>query len=251
MKLVERFIPFAFLLIILLAIESAILMGFIPEYLVPKPSSILNALWEDPVTFRDGFITTLWASLLGFCASVLIGGATAMFFSLVPFLRKSLLPFAVFFQTVPIVAIAPVLVIWFGFGIPTVVASSFICSVFPIIANTLLGLDSIDQDLLDLFKIYRANRIKVLLQLRLPNALPQIFTGFEIASGLAVIGAIVGEFVAGGGLGGIVDASRTQNRLDKVFAAVFLSAILGAIWIWAMKQTSNKVLKPFSKMEHK
>jgi len=141
-----------------------------------------------------------------------------------------LYPYAIFFQTVPIIAIAPLLVIWLGYGLPTVVASSFIVSVFPVIASSVTGLMSTEPILLDLFRLMDASRLQTLFKLRLPAALPQIFSGFRIAAGLAVIGAIVGEFIAGSGLGGLVDASRNQQRVDRVFAAVLLAAILGILF---------------------
>jgi NitT/TauT family transport system permease protein len=128
---------------------------------------------------------------------------------------------------VPIIAIAPLLVIWFGYGMRTVVASAFIVSIFPVIANTLSGILSTDPALRDLFRLYGASGRDTLFKLRFPAALPQIFTGLRIASGLAVIGAIVGEFIGGQGLGSVVDVARTQQRVDKVFAAVLLASVLG------------------------
>ena len=142
-------------------------------------------------------------------------------------IQRSFYPYAVFFQTVPIIAIAPLLVIWFGYGMKTVIASAFIVSIFPVIANTLTGLLSTDPALRDLFRLYGASTGVTLVKLRFPAALPQILTGLRVASGLAVIGAIVGEFIGGQGLGSVVDIARTQQRVDKVFAAVLLASVLG------------------------
>ena len=163
--------------------------------------------------------------------------------SLSPMLRRAFLPYATFFQTVPIVALAPVLVIWFGFGRPTVIASAFIVSIFPIIANSILGIESTIPRLEDLFRLKRASRFATLWKLQLPSAVPAIFAGLRIASGLAVIGAIVGEFIAGGGLGEVVDAARTQQRLDKVFAAVLLSSCLGLILVILIDLASRLTLR--------
>lgn len=134
------------------------------------------------------------------------------------------------FQTVPIIAIAPLLVIWLGYGMPTVIAAAFIVSVFPIIANTVSGLLSTDRSLVQLFQMFGASRIQTLVQLRIPSAFPQILTGIKISSGLAVIGAIVGEFISGNGLGGVVDAAKNQQRIDRVFAAVLLASLLGILF---------------------
>ena len=128
----------------------------------------------------------------------------------------------------PRIAVAPLLVIWFGFGLQTVIASAFVASGrLPVIANTLTGILSTDPPLRDLFRLYGASPLVTLLKLRLPAALPQVFTGLRVSAGLAVIGAIVGEFIAGGGLGSVVDIARTQQRIDKVFAAVLLASLLG------------------------
>jgi NitT/TauT family transport system permease protein len=159
--------------------------------------------------------------------STLAGIAVAVGLSSSKTIQNAFYPYAVFFQTVPIIAIAPLLVIWFGYGMRTVIASAFVVSIFPVIANTLSGILSTDPALLDLFRLYGASGRDTLFKLRFPAALPQIFTGLRIASGLAVIGAIVGEFIGGQGLGSVVDVARTQQRVDKVFAAVLLASVLG------------------------
>jgi NitT/TauT family transport system permease protein len=133
---------------------------------------------------------------------------------------------------VPIVAIAPLLVLWFGPGLRAVSVSAFIVSVFPIIANTLAGLRSVDPRATDLFRLYGASLTDTVLKLRLPTAIPSMMTGYKVASGLSVIGAIVGEFVAGfsegnAGLGITVLSSYRQLRTDLLFAAVLLASLLG------------------------
>jgi len=152
---------------------------------------------------------------------------------------------------VPIISIAPLLVIWFGFGQPTVIASAAIVSVFPIIASTLLGLKSTEPALIDLFTLYSASARQMLLMLKIPFALPQIFSGLRIASGLAVVGAIVGEFIGGGGLGSVVDSARTQQRIDRVFAAVLISALLGAVLVGAVNLISALTLGSWHISERK
>jgi NitT/TauT family transport system permease protein len=143
------------------------------------------------------------------------------------------------------------LVIWFGFGQPTVIASAAIVSVFPIIASTLLGLKSTEPALLDLFKLYAASNRQTLWMLKIPFALPQIFSGLRIASGLAVVGAIVGEFIGGGGLGSVVDAARTQQRVDRVFAAVLISSLLGIVLVAAVNIISSLSLGSWHSSERK
>jgi NitT/TauT family transport system permease protein len=134
------------------------------------------------------------------------------------------------------------LVIWFGFGSPTVRVSAFIVSFFPILANSLLGLGQSDEGLRELFKSLGANQKQSLFYLQIPASLPHVFSGLQIAAGLAVIGAIVGEFVAGGGLGGLIDSARTQQRVDVVFAALFLSSLLGVLFIAIIKGLMKALL---------
>jgi NitT/TauT family transport system permease protein len=172
--------------------------------------------------------------LAGLLLSFVAGTFFAIALSSSELARRAFYPYAVFFQTVPIISIAPLLVIWFGFGRPTVIASAAIVSVFPIIASTLLGLKSTEPALLDLFKLYAASNRQTLWMLKIPFALPQIFSGLRIASGLAVVGAIVGEFIGGGGLGSVVDSARTQQRIDRVFAAVLISSLLGVVLVGAV-----------------
>jgi len=226
--------PLGFLIFVVLLFEAFLRFDHVPEYLVPRPSSVLKVFIEDTNELARAFYETSMAAGFGFVLSFVVGTMTAIVLSISPLIRRAILPYAIFFQTVPVIAIAPLLVIWFGFGMPTVIASAFIVSIFPIIASTLLGLQSTDPALIELFRLYSASPAKLLLKLKVPFALPQIFSGLRIAAGLAVIGAIVGEFIAGGGLGAVVDVARTQQRTDKVFAAVLLSAALGLIFVSAV-----------------
>jgi NitT/TauT family transport system permease protein len=165
-------------------------------------------------------------------------------------IERGLYPYALFLQTVPIVAIAPLLVLWFGPGLRAVSVSAFIVSVFPVIANTLSGMRSVDPRLRDLFRLYGARRVDSVFKLELPFALPSIATGLRVASGLSVIGAIVGEFVAGfseghAGLGITVLAAYRQLRTDLLFAAVALASLLGLGLFAAVNFGSSLVLRKF------
>lgn len=228
MKLMQNVVPPLIpISILIVAAEILVRSGVIPSFLVPAPSEVWQALIENKTELSQAAFSTASAALIGLALSFVFGASIAIVLSLSGFARKAFYPYAVFFQTVPIIAVAPILVIWFGFGQPTVIASAFIVSIFPIIASTLLGLQSTDPALVDLFRLYSASPFSIMLRLRLPFALPQIFAGLRIAAGLAVIGAIVGEFIAGGGLGAVVDAARTLQRIDQVFAAVLVSSLIG------------------------
>jgi NitT/TauT family transport system permease protein len=226
--------PLLPLILSLCAAETVVRIGWLPSYLVPAPSEVIHSLLDDRVELALAAWATLSSALAGLSLSFVVGTFFAIALSSSELARRAFYPYAVFFQTVPIIAIAPLLVIWFGFGQPTVIASAAIVSVFPIIASTLLGLKSTEPALLDLFKLYAASDRQTLWMLKIPFALPQIFSGLRIASGLAVVGAIVGEFIGGGGLGSVVDAARTQQRIDRVFAAVLISSVLGVVLVGAV-----------------
>jgi NitT/TauT family transport system permease protein len=220
--------PAVTFVVVLLVLEFSTKLFGIPRFLLPPPTTVLRTLLKDRVELGGAFLQTGLSAGVGFGISAAVGFTAAVLLSSAGWIQRALYPYAVFFQTVPVIAIAPLLVIWLGYGTPTVVASASIVSVFPVIANTLSGLLATEPALLDLFRLYGAGRWATLTKLRIPSAVPTILTGLEIAAGLAVIGAIVGEFIAGTGLGSVIDSARTQQRTDKVFAAVFLASLLGA-----------------------
>ena len=209
-----------------LAAEALVRWSGVAPYLLPRPSTVARTLINDAPELLGELWSTTKASLIGFALSAAAGLLIAIVLSSADWVHRAFYPYAVFFQTVPIIAIAPLLVIWFDFD-AAVVASAFIVSIFPMIANTLSGLLSTDPALCDLFRLYGGGRVATMLKLRLPAALPNIMTGLRISGGLAVIGAVVGEFITGRGLGSVVDIALAQQRADKVFAAVLLASLLG------------------------
>jgi NitT/TauT family transport system permease protein len=237
--------PLVPLVVVTAALEAVARFGLVPTFLLPAPSQIAASAWSDRVELLEGFASTGLSATIGFGLAVAIGAAVAMGLATFAWARRALYPYAVFFQTVPVVSVAPLLVVWFGFGRPTVVASAFLVAIFPIIASTLVGLRSTERGLVELFRVLAARERDVLWKLRLPAALPYFFGGLRIAAGLAVIGAIVGEFIAGGGLGGIVDVARTQQRVDKVFAAVALSSGLGLVLVGLIGRVADVCLRPW------
>lgn len=240
----KRILPPLIPMLLAIAIsEVAVRQGWIASYLVPTPSAVLMAMINSRVELWQAFLKTSSGALLGFALSTTLGVAIAVLLSSSRRIQRAFYPYAVFFQTVPIIAIAPLLVIWFGYGMKTVVASAFVVSIFPVIANTLTGILSTDPALRDMFRLYGASKRTTLFKLSLPAALPQILTGLRVASGLAVIGAIVGEFIGGEGLGSVVDVARTQQRVDKVFAAVLLASVLGLALFGLINLISNHTLR--------
>ena len=225
--------PPAVVVLILLSLwHLAVVLFSIPEFLLPTPWSVLQKMYEQWPRLIAATGRTATATLVGFGLSAVIGIVSGSILSLVPLARRGVYPLTLLLQMVPLVAIAPMLVIWFGYGLPSVIAAACIVSVFPVIAGTLDGLQSVDAGLAEMFKIHGAGRIRTWWSLGLPWSLPSVFTGLRIAAGLAVIGAIVGEFVGAFGgdrapLGAIITSALKQNQTSTVFAAVALAAMLG------------------------
>jgi NitT/TauT family transport system permease protein len=249
MPALRRALPPLLALVTLLALWEGLTRALaVPLYLLPPPSAVIHAAMADRSDLAVAALTTAEAALAGFGLSASIGALTAVILGSSRTLEKAFYPYTVFLQTVPIVAIAPLLAVWFGPGFRAVSVASFIVSVFPVIANTLTGFRSVEHPLRDLFRLYGASRRDTLFKLELPAALPHIVTGLKVASGLSVIGAIVGEFVAGyaeqgAGLGIKVLSSYRQLRTDLLFAAVLLASILGLGLFGAVSFVGSKLLR--------
>jgi len=231
--------------------EFLVKIKWISAFVLPEPSQILNSLIQDKEELWSALGSTAFSVLVSFALSVVVGMSTAILVFTSETVLFAFYPYTIFFQTVPIIAIAPLLVIWFGYGIPAVIASAFIVSVFPVIASTLTGLLSADPALRDLFRLYQASRLQSLIKLYIPSSLPFLMNGIRISGGLAVIGAIVGEFLGGVGIGSIIDVARAQQRIDKVFAAVLLASGLGLLLIKTIDLVSYLLLKNWHPSEAK
>ena len=239
--------PLLVLVLFIALAEAIIVLRGTPRYLLPRPSQVGRAIITD---WRD-LLASLWitarVTLIGFGASVIAGIVLALVFSSSRLVERAFYPYTIFFQTVPIVAIAPMLLVWCDAGPRPVAICAFIVSVFPVIANALAGLLSTDPALRDLFRLYGAGKLATLWKLKLPSALPNIFTGMRIAAGLAVIGTVVGEFVAGSldeqGLGIVITESIKVSRTDKVFAAILAASLLGLLMLLAVNLASWLTLR--------
>ncbi len=219
--------------LLLLALWQALVAAFgVSPFILPSPARIATALWQDRGQLLHGALLTAQATLLGFLLAATVGIVTGSLLSVSRRVERAIYPLTLLFQMVPLVAIAPVLVIWLDNGAPAVIAASAIVAVFPVIANTLAGLRSADPLLEELFDLYRASAWQRWTRLRVPSAIPSVLTGLRVAAGLATIGAVVGEFVAGfssdaAPLGMVITASQREFRTDRVFAAVLLASLIG------------------------
>lgn len=197
----------------------------LPNYLAPRPLEFLIAFGEP--TLKHAATETLIASCLGIALSSVAGFSLAAMIHQCNALYRWVYPIAIFFQVVPIIAIAPLLIIWFGYGLPSVIVSSWIVGFFPVLVNSFSGFRNIPEEHYFLFHLHGASRWDIFWKLELPSALPSLMNGVRIAAGACVIGAIVGEFMSGGGLGGIISASRQEMNLGLSYAAILCSTLLG------------------------
>jgi NitT/TauT family transport system permease protein len=209
----------------------------VPRFLLPAPTDVVEAWIENRQSLIGSLISTFVSALIGFGAAIVVGMSIALLMSQSRLIERSIFPYAVLLQTIPIVAVAPLIVIWVGAGMPAVVVIAFLISLFPIITNTAAGLTSTDHNLVAMFELYNASWWQRTVKLKFPAALPYIMTGLRISSGLAVIGAIVGEFIAGiggmrGGIGYVITQAAAQLKMPYLFAAALTSSLLGiAIFI--------------------
>lgn len=228
-----RWLPPLIALVVGLSVWQAVVVLLkIPRILLPPPTAVATAAWQNAQSLVTATGVTAAAALTGFALSLVMGTIVAMLFSQSRWIRNSLFPYAIFLQTVPIVAIAPLVVIWLGEGFAAVVVIAWIVSLFPIITNGTAGMLRVPTTQRELFQLCKATRWQTLRQLQLPAALPNLVTGARIASGLSVLGAIVGEYFAGAGadragLGYLIFAAKDQFALDTLFAAVLLCTLLG------------------------
>jgi NitT/TauT family transport system permease protein len=236
--------PLAVAIILLVGWEWAVRYFEVPAFLVPSPSLTLATLVNDWALLGNALFNTLKITLLAFFFATVIGVAIAFAFVQNKAIETALFPYAVLLQVTPVVAIAPLIIIWVKDPTISLVICATIVALFPIIANTTLGLRSVNSGLLSYFKLNRASRWKTLLRLRIPSALPYFFAGLRISSGLALIGAVVAEFVAGtGGTGtGLayqILQSGYQLNIPRMFASLLLIAVTGvglfALMSWVSK----------------
>jgi NitT/TauT family transport system permease protein len=245
----EVLAPIAVGLLLLTLWEGGVRFFNLPPYLLPGPLLVGQALVQEWPQLFPSLLITLKITVVAFIAATVSGLLIAVLFTQSKWVERSFFPYAVILQTTPIVAIAPLIIIWFKNNtFAALVVCAWIVALFPIISNTTLGLNSADPDLTDLFRLYGANRWQTLWHLRLPNALPYFLGGLRISGGLALIGAVVAEFVAGtggrqSGLAYQILMSSYNLQIPRMFAALALIALLGVLIFVGLTVVSDRLLR--------
>jgi len=220
--------------------------GFdVPKIVLPPPSLVAKRLWQELIdpTFYPHLGTTLAELLLGFGIGLVCGLALGVAVALVPVVHRLIYPYIVAFQTLPKVAIAPLFVIWFGYGMTSKVVTTALVAFFPMLVNVITGFQSVDTDQVDMMRAFHATDWQIFRKLRLPSALPLIFAGTEIAVVFSVIGAVVGEFVgAQKGLGYLITVWNFKLDIAGVFAILLVLGAVGMIFHAVIVWLSNRVV---------
>jgi NitT/TauT family transport system permease protein len=246
-KLLRIILPVVILAATVAVWEAFVRLRGIPPYILPAPSLVLQTLIQDWAVLFASLLTTLLTTLEGFAAAAVGGIALALLFSRSKWLEYSLLPYAVILQVTPVIAIAPLLLIYLPQH-AAVVACAWIVAFFPVLANTTLGLKSVDRNLTGLFQLYGASRTQTLRYLKLPSALPYILGGLRIAGGLSLIGAVVAEIAAGSagagsGLAYRIAESGYRLNIPRMFAALLLLSVAGIVIYMVLSLVSYLVLR--------
>jgi len=227
--------PILLIVILLVLWDLAIRAFRIPPYLIPAPEAVVKQLYlEWPKLWREALVTT-YATLGGFALSIAFGIPMALLIAYSRTIESFVYPLLVFSQSVPKIAIAPLFVVWFGFGMFPKVLSAFLLGFFPVVVSAVQGFKSVEPDMLDLARAMEASRLQIFRMVSFPHALPAIFAGLKVSITLAVVGAVVGEFVgSNSGIGFVLQRSIGNFELPTMFAALVVLALIGVMLFWVL-----------------
>ena len=227
----RQYAPTVILFLVLLATwQAAASFSGIREYLLPSPISVWNALWTGEISWSQHLWVTTWEIIGAFLMAAGVGVALGVAIAWSPLLANALVPFLVFVNTLPKVAVAPLFLIWMGYGIFPNMLMGALIGFFPVVINTAVGLSQVEADMLDLGRVFNAPKWKIFLKIRIPNALPYILSALKITATAAVVGAIVGEFVASQrGLGFVIVTTQSSMNTSVAFASLIWISIVGLV----------------------
>lgn len=226
----NNLVSISFILILIMFWELSIIIWKIPNYILPAPTVIIKTLFATYSIMHPHIIATLKEAFLGFLLAVIFSFITAFIMDSIPLVKKALYPVIITSQTIPIISVAPLIIIWFGYGVlPKIFIALLVCF-FPILISLLDGLASTDDELINLLKSMGANKIFIIRNVKLPSALPYLFSGLKISASYSIMGAIIGEWVgAKEGLGYFMILSQKSFYVDRVFSAIVIITILSLL----------------------
>ncbi|WP_419959914.1 ABC transporter permease [Psychrobacillus sp. BM2] len=241
-RLQNNLYPLLTIVFVLVAWQMTVVIWNIPNYILPAPTNVVSALTSDLPTILDHTKITVIESFLGFILAILLAFLLSVLMDSFTIVKKSLYPLLIISQTVPTIAIAPIIMIWFGFGIlPKVLIIVLVCF-FPIAVSLIDGFQKVDQDFINLFKTMKANKMQVLFHLKLPSAMVNFFSGLKIAATYMIMTAVISEWMGGlKGIGVYMVRAKSAYELDKMFASIFVIVILSIIVIYLIDLCAKKV----------
>ena len=244
--------PFV-ILVFFLVWQLCVTIFNIREFILPSPLSALEHLLlpqpDANYNWSVHISATIYTVLISFAATGMIGIAIAITMAWSKLINDMMLPLFIFINSLPIIAIAPIILLWFGYGIFTNVLIAFLVSFFPVVINSATGLNEVEEELLDLVRYLHASKWQVFAKIQFPNSLPYIFTGLKICSTMCVVGALVGEFIASDkGLGYIIINSQFTMDTPPIFAALILVSLIGVV-LFGLVAVFEKILMPWHRSE--
>ena len=248
-NITNKLYPLVFLFLLLLLWSAASYFEWVPGYMLPAPWQVAGAFVEDFPLLMSHLAVSAQEAALGLGLSVALAFVLAVLMDHCNFLNRSIYPLLIISQTVPVIAIAPLLVLWLGYGILPKVVLIFVVCFFPLVIALLSGFASVDRDVLRLFDSMKANRLQVLLHVKIPSAAVSFFSGLRIAASYSIVGAVVAEWLGGtAGLGVYMTRVRKSYSFDKMFAVIFLISILSLALIWLVGAIEKKAM-PWAHLE--
>lgn len=224
-KLIKKLFIFAAIVFLW---YSLVVFFRIPSYLFPDPILVFSSLWENKIAIFNNTLITLNETIIGFLIANLISISIALGIAFNKDLEDFIMPFAITLKTIPVIAVTPLLVIWLGSGSYSKIATAALICFFPSLVNVLRGVKSLDRDLVELFKVYSADKIQLTKMLIIPSIMPYLFAALKVSSSLAVVGALVGEFIgANRGLGFLILSNYYNLNTPYVFACIIVSSLIG------------------------
>lgn len=236
---------------LLLLWQTVCSLGWVPGYMLPSPVQVVQAfLSELPLLFENSLIT-LQEAFLGLLLGVTVGFVAAVLMDAFELLYKAFYPLLILTQTIPSVAIAPLLVLWFGYGMTPKIVLIVISTFFPVTVGLLDGFRSADRDAIGLLRSMGANRLQIFRHIKFPSALPQLFSGLRIAAAYSVVGAVISEWLGGfGGLGVYMTRVKKAFAFDKMFAVIFLISAI-SLALMALVELAQKKCMPYRYLDQK
>lgn len=226
-------------------------LQLVPGFMLPSPQSVVKAMYMDAELLFHHARISLTEAFIGLGLSIVSAVVLAVVMDESKFLRKTLYPVVILTQTVPAIAMAPLLVLWMGYGMAPKVALIFITCFFPMLVSTLSGLMSVDEDVIRLFNSMGASRLKILLWVKLPSAMESFFSGLRLAVSYSIVGAVIAEWLGGnGGLGVYMTRVRKSYAFDKMFAVIIFISILSLILMKLVDLIQNKAM-PWKNLREK